>query len=282
MKRRTFLKNAIVAGVASNLLPVKNLFAADQGFPDLVIAKGHAPSVLLQLSLKAIGGLSQFEIKGKRVLIKPTIQWNTRPLEGKNTDPNLIYHLIRHCYDAGAWEVYILDHTIDDWRLCYMNSGIEKASKEAFGKIVPANEPHLYKNDKAGFLVHRLVHKCDLIINVPKLNDDPAAGLFGALKNLQGLTWENGNFDAVQKDNKLIALLKDIKPVLTVMDAFGTKTSEKEEGTLICGRNSLAVDVTACKLFDKDPSSVSYLKLATEMGEGELNSANLIIQKIYT
>lgn len=284
MKRRTFVKNTLVAGIASTLFLPHSLFAAEPEFPDLVIANGKKQEELLKLSLKAIGGLEQFNLRGKRVLIKPTIQWNSTPEEARDSNPKLIYHLIRQCYDAHAWEVYVLDHTTDDWRLCYMNSGIEKASKEAFGKIMPANERHLYQKGKNGFLFHEMVHKCDLVINVPKLNYDYGTLSSGAMKNLQGLTWGNGNFEPSLNDQKIAALLKTLKPALTVMDAsvVGTGLNQKQLDLLITGKDCVAIDVLSCQLLGIDPKTVGYLNIAEEMGEGKLTTYHLTIQKIYT
>lgn len=44
-----------------------------------------------------------------------------------------------------AAEVVVFDHTCDDWRKCYKNSGIEDAAKAAKAKVVPANEESYYR-----------------------------------------------------------------------------------------------------------------------------------------
>ncbi len=50
--------------------------------------------------------------------------------------PSLIGRIVEHCLAAGAKDVYVFDHTINEWRRCYKNSGIEKAAKDAGGTIV--------------------------------------------------------------------------------------------------------------------------------------------------
>lgn len=284
MKRRTFIKNTLVAGIASNLFFAQNVFATEPKYPDLVIAKGKKPEELVKLSIKAIGGLKQFGLTGKRILLKPTIQWNAKPSDARNTNPNLIYRLIRECYDANAWEVYLLDHTTDDWRLCYMNSGIEKASKEAFGKIMPANERYLYKESDNGFLLHKLVHKCDFIINVPKLNYEPESDFSGALTNLRGLAWENGKIETTEGNQKILDLVNIVKPALTVMDAtvVGSGKNRRQLDILITGKDCIAIDILACQQLGINPKTVEYLNLAATMGKCELTTNKLTIQKIYT
>lgn len=283
MKRRTFIKNTLLAGIASGILLPQQLMATETAYPDVVLAYGKKPGELLSLSLRAIGGLTQFNLTGKRILIKPTIKWDATPQEALNTNPELVYHLIRQCYNAKAWEVYVLDHTSNDWRLCYMNSGIEKASKEAFGKIIPANERRLFKKGNNGFLLHEMAHKCDLIINVPKLNVGIGDSLVGAMKNLEGLTWENGNFDASQSDQKLVDLAATIKPVLTVMDVLvvGNGQNRQQLDLLITGTNGVNVDIMASQIIGIDPNTIGYLRLAAQQGYGTLFTNELTIEKIY-
>ena len=286
MERRTFIKKTIQVALASNLLFSSKLFAGFSGNPDLVIANGKQPADLLKLSLNAIGGLEQFDIKGKRVIIKPTIQWDSAPEESRNTNPELIYSIIRQCYDAKAWEVYVFDHTTDDWRLSYQTSGIEKATKLAFGKIIPANDYRYYEkhNDTQDlFCFHQLVHKCDLIINVPKLRIETPNMLWGAVQNLQGLTWENGHFSPVTRDCDMLSILNYIQPVLNVAEVSIVNAGEKQqEVALLTGKNSITIDAFACQLAGIDPYSIGYLKCAAEMGIGSLKTDHLTIQKIFT
>lgn len=283
MKRRTFIKNTLLASVGATLLYPHRSFAGVGNLPDLVYAKGENYCHLLQLSLNALGGLNQLNLEGKRVLIKPTIQVNAFPEEAKNTSPELLYKLIRYCYDAKAWEVYVLDHTIDNWRLCYMNSGIEKASKEAFGKIMPANNRQLYKKDKNGLLLHQLVYECDCIINVPKINFTSSVNFTGALTNLHGLTWTEKTDSSEIYNRKTIALYKKLKPELTVMELTTQRSVQNQKGinAIICGRDGFAVDVFACQMLGVNPETVGYLKLAASLGEGELTTNQLVIEKIY-
>ena len=57
----------------------------------------------------------------------------------------LVKRIIEHCFKAGAKEVYVFDHTCDNWVNCYRNSGIEKAAKSAGAKVVPANSESYYQ-----------------------------------------------------------------------------------------------------------------------------------------
>ncbi len=114
--------------------------------------------------------------KGQKVLIKPNIGWDVIPELAANTNPLLVKRIIEHCFKAGAKEVYVFDHTCDNWVNCYSNSGIEKAAKSAGAKVVPGNSESYYheieipggiKLQKAK--VHQLLLETDVFINVPVL-----------------------------------------------------------------------------------------------------------------
>ena len=62
-----------------------------------------------------------------------------------NTNPLLVKRIIEHCFKAGAKEVYVFDHTCDNWVNYYKNSGIEKAAKSAGAKVVPGNSENYYQ-----------------------------------------------------------------------------------------------------------------------------------------
>ena len=72
--------------------------------------------------MEAMGGLQQFVKKGQKVVIKPNIGWDVGPDRAANTNPQLVAHIVKCCYVAGAKQVFVFDHTCDDWQGCYKNS----------------------------------------------------------------------------------------------------------------------------------------------------------------
>ena len=150
MKRRDFLKTSVGAGLAagaalsmggyeklwhSTLAPSKY---------DMVAVMGGNPDAMFDLGIQELGGMGTFVKKGQKVLIKPNIGWDAIPDLAANTNPLLVKRIIEHCFKAGAKEVYVFDHTCDNWVNCYKNSGIEKYAKAAGAKIVPANSESYY------------------------------------------------------------------------------------------------------------------------------------------
>ena len=151
MDRRTFFRKSFGASVvvgAALTGKYENLFAtaydsANVPF-DLVAVKGGEPDVMLQKGMEALGGIRTFVKKGQKVVIKPNIGWDVSPERAGNTNPKLIAEIVSQCRNAGASEVYVLDHTCDNWQRCYKNSGIESAVKEAGGKVAPAHTESYY------------------------------------------------------------------------------------------------------------------------------------------
>ncbi len=89
--------------------------------------------------------MKKFISSGDRVCVKPNIGWDKTPEMGATTNPKLVVEIIKQCFDAGAKEVIVFDHTCDDWIKCYASSGIEEAAKAAGAKVVPAHQESYYK-----------------------------------------------------------------------------------------------------------------------------------------
>jgi len=145
MRRREFFKTSVGAGVAAgaalSLGGYKRLWASEpvSAKYDMVAVMGGSPEAMFDLGIQELGGIGAFITKGQKVLIKPNIGWDVIPELAANTNPLLVKRIIEHCFKAGAKEVYVFDHTIDNWVNTYRNSGIEKAAKSAGAKVLPGN-----------------------------------------------------------------------------------------------------------------------------------------------
>ncbi len=153
MKRRSFFKAGLTAGAAvgSYVLmgkPARMFGAPTEAAPiDLVAVRGGEPDVMFDHGMEALGGIRSFVKKGQKVVVKPNIGWDVPPERAANTHPRLVMHIIRQCYEAGAKEVYVFDHTCDNWQRCYDTSGIEKAVRDAGGKMAPGHSESYYHPD---------------------------------------------------------------------------------------------------------------------------------------
>jgi len=304
MKRREFISKSIKAGFItgaalsvgsySNIIP-STLFPFTSDY-DLAAIKGGEPDIMFDEAIKALGGMSRFVRKGQTVVLKPNIGWDVVPERAGNTNPLLVNKIIKHCFEAGAKDVYVFDHTCDNWNKCYSNSGIERAVKDAKGKIVSgANESYYQdvtvkqgKNLKKT-KVHELILDSDVFINVPILKHHSSADLTIGMKNLMGNVWDRGYWHS----NNLHQCISDFtsfrKPDLTVVDAYyvmkrnGPRGVSKDDvltmKSQIISTDIVAADAAAAKLFGKDPAKIDYIRIADEMKLGTMNLDKLSIYR---
>ncbi len=275
---------------------------AVEGGPDLVAVMGGEPDAMLKKALEAMGGIGKFVKKGQTVLVKPNIGWDKTPELAANTNPLLVETLIKMCYDAGAKEVQVFDHTCQQWNACYKNSGIEEAVKKAGGKMLPGNDEAYYKEvalpqgvQLKSTKLHEALIGCDVWINVPVLKNHGGAKLSCAMKNLMGVVWDRRFFHR----NDLAQCIADVctldkKPVLNIVDAYrAMKTNGpqgKNEGdvvtlkTLIASPDMVAVDTAALKFFNQvvslPMSEVGYLEGAQSLKVGTTEIDKLNIKRI--
>ena len=133
MDRREFFKKLIaysfVYGSMFSFKNLKNLYAQaeEKKSPspcDLVAVKGGEPDQMFDAAIKALGGMEKFVKKGQTVVVKPNIGWDVPPEMAGNTNPVLVSQVVKHCFNAGAKEVYVFDNTCDNWQSTYSSSGI--------------------------------------------------------------------------------------------------------------------------------------------------------------
>jgi len=275
MKRAEFIQIAALTPMLSlNLLPglVKATCAksANRNLKAVVINNRELASGV-DLALENLGGIEQFVKKRSRVVIKPSMAYNQKPGTGFNSDPRLVEHLIRLCYKAGAREVSVFDHTVDEWTLCYKNSGIERVAKNAEARVLPANEFMYYKpvpdsiGIQSGSLhVHRAIFQADVIINAGISGTHHGRKAGGAIENFSRCTWERNIFFA--ENNQLPRLLAFKKPVLNLTEVWKSTPGEVENANkltrqqLIASTDLVIADLVLSGLMPSDYKEVIGLE----------------------
>jgi len=310
MERRDFLKAAALAGIAStvklsggmDIMAQKVSKTAKSADYDLVAVMGGEPVAMFRKAIAAMGGMGKFVKKGYKVTVKPNIGWDKTPELAGNTNPALVAEIVKECFQAGAKEVIVFDHSCDDWKKCYQNSGIEAAAKAAGAKVMPANEESYYRQialPKAKSLktakVHTAILDCDVWINVPILKNHGGAQMTISMKNHMGIVWDRGAFHR----NDLQQCIADIctlnKPaVLNVVDAYRVMKTNGPRGrsatdvvlakAMFVSTDIVAVDTAATKFFnqiEKMPlESVKHISKAAEMKVGTMDLDKLKVKKI--
>lgn len=306
MKRRDFLKNTTLAGLAAGaaltMAPYNKSFAREIASPnayDLVAVKGGEPDVMFSKAIEVLGGMNKFVQPNQTVVVKPNIGWDVAPERAANTHPLLVKTVVKQCFAAGAKKVYVFDNTCDDWQKCYENSGIQKAVAEAGGTMVPGNAEKYYKDvsiSKGKRLTKAKVHEqildSDVFINIPVLKSHMSARLTIAIKNLMGIVWDRRFWHR----NDLHQCIADFatyerRPDLNIVDAYHVMKENGPRGvsesdvvrykTLLVSTDMVAVDAAAAKVFGYEPDEIDYIRIAHEMGVGENDLEKLNIKRIY-
>ena len=311
MDRRKFLRAVALGGAALTTMKEADAMSIlSQRFEnanantkfDLVAVLGGEPETMFRKAISEMGGIGNFIKKGDKVCVKPNIGWD-QPVEmGANTNPKLVTEIIKQCFDAGASEVTVFDHTCDDWRKSYATSGIEEAAKAAGARVVPAHQESYYKSvslPKGKSLkttkIHQAIVDSDKWINVPVLKNHGGAQLTISMKNYMGIVWDRGFFHA----NDLQQCIADVctydkRPVLNVVDAYRLMKTSGPRGRslsdvvlskgLFISQDIIAVDTAAANFFNQAREmpleNVTHISKGEELGIGTMNLDTLKIGRL--
>lgn len=310
MKRRDFLKALALTGAAAIVKPGQAMDILTETVPtgtpgesaDLVAVMGGEPEAMFRKGIAELGGMGRFVKKGQKVAVKPNIGWDKTPEQAANTNPKLVAEIVRQCLAAGASSVVVFDHTCNEWRRCYENSGIEAAVKSAGGSVVTGEDEKLYRTvslPKAKRLktttIHQAILDSDVWINVPILKHHGGANLTISMKNLMGIVWDRRYFH----DNDLQQCIADVctldkKPVLNVVDAYRVLKTNGPQGrsendvvlskAQFLSTDIVAVDTAAAKFFNQiremPIDSVGHLANGEALQLGTTNIEKLNVKRI--
>ena len=304
MDRRHFLKNIIGGGVVVGSMAAFGRFsdllaATGQAGPayDLVAVRGGEPGAMFDRAMASLGGMQAFVPKGSRVLVKPNIGWDVTPDRAGNTNPQLVGRIVEHCLQAGAREVSVFDHTCDPWAQCYRNSGIERAVRDAGGKIVSGDSEGYYQKVSVPggkrlteAKVHGLLLEADVLINVPVLKHHSSTMLTVGMKNMMGVVWDRGYWHRNDLHQCIADFMTFRRPALTVVDAYQVMKQNGPRGlsagdvalmqSLIVSTDPVAADAAAAKLFGVEPGDIRHIQLAAGMNIGRMDLSTLSIDRI--
>jgi uncharacterized protein (DUF362 family) len=305
IERRDFLKNSMFAGLATGAGLAMGSFdnvwgnvASDFSNPfDMVAVKGGEAEAMFEKAIASLGGMKAFVKKNQTVVVKPNIGWDVVPEKAANTNPKLVAKIVEHCLQAGAKDVYVFDNTCDNWQKCYTNSGIEKAVKDAGGKIVSGKSESYYHQVQVPkgvklkeAKVHELIINSDVFINVPVLKCHGGATLTVSMKNLMGVVWDRGFWHKTDLHQCIADFATYRKPDLNIVDAYRVMKKNGPRGVSvedivtmkaqIISKDMVAADAAATKLYGLDPKNIGFITQAEKLGVGTSNLEKLNINRI--
>jgi len=296
--RRDFLKGASAGLVLSLAGRPASLEAKDE--PDLVVVSGD-PTTATRAALEAMGGISRFVQKGKRVVLKPNMSFSNPPEWGSTTHPLVVATVAQACIDAGAQRVVVLDNPLRPAELCLKRSGIQEACKSIKGVHVLALEDRKFFREikvPQGKVFDRVevfkeVLDSDVLINLPQAKTHSATGVSLGIKGLMGLIWDRFSFHSKYNINQALAdLATVIKPQLTILDATralvsggpGGPGDVQKPNLIVAGIDPVAVDsygVTVAPWYGQNfkGRQVEHLLAAHQRGLGKIDLDQLKIFK---
>lgn len=296
MNRREFIKVSALVGLSlTNSIGgfISDVEATEK--TELAVVQGESPSKITRAAIDAIGGIKRFISKGDVVVVKPNMAWDRTPEQAANTNPEVVATLVQMCLEAGAKKVKVFDRTVNDPRRCYVQSGIESAAKAAGAEVSHIDYRKFKDVDTKGaslkvWPIYTDILEADKIINVPIAKHHGLARLTMAMKNWMGVM--GGSRGAIhQKLDECIAELAIfIKPTLTVLDAVRILTANGPQGgnladvkkldTVVASTDQVAVDSYGATLFGMRGSDLGYVRIAHQMGRGNMDISRMNIKRL--
>ena len=265
--------------------------------PDIATVTGLDYADVVREAVKLLGGMDHFVRPGNKVVVKPNIGWDRSPEQAANTHPLVVKTLVELALEAGASEVKVFDHTCNEKRRCYKNSGIADAVKSLKQK----KARYEYIDDRkfvpvditdgislTRWDIYKDALTADCYINVPVAKHHGLSSLTLGLKNSMGVIGGRRGRLHQNLGQNLADLATVIRPQLTVIDATrmlmdngpqgGRISDVKKVDTVIASSDPVAADALATTLFGLAPEDIDSTVAAHRMGLGQmdLSKMNLI------
>ncbi len=305
LTRRQFMKAAAAITATPLVLdrfPFYGSMAHASGEADLVIAKNGTPAQLLQAAMAPLGGMGRFVKRGQRVVIKANIAWARTPEQACTNNPDLLYALVKMCYEAGAKRVAVWDHTCDNYQFAFARSGLKEAGQKAGADVLSGHGRNVYRKidiPKGKKLktaeVLTDVLDTDVFINFPIPKQHFATEVTLGMKNLMGIAWDMEVMHKIDLHQCIADISTVRKPDLTIVDAIRILTSNGPKGPgktedpveVIASTDMVAADAYAAAFFKHPktgkpfrPEEIKFIKLGYEGGLGEIDLSKVRVKRV--
>lgn len=251
----------------------------------IAIAHGSDRSRTLAEAIDKLGGMDRFIRPGDRVLLKVNAAFAAPPMLGATTHPDLVRHVCRLCFEAGAGHVTVTDNPINDPAGCFTLTGIDAAARAAGARVILPTENRFESyNLPGGSLIQHWpvltapLRGVDKVIGLAPVKDHHRSGASMTLKNWYGLLGGRRNIFHQQIHGIISELALLIRPTLVILDGTmsmmqngptgGSIDDLKATDTLIAGTDPVAVDAAGAELLDRTVDDLPHLRMAEKAGAG--------------
>lgn len=302
INRRRFTRRLVFAA-AGMMVPFSPVFvrfssATAQKPTELAMVSGPDYPALVREALRLIGGMEQFVRPGDSVVVKPNIAWDRPPELAATTHPQVVGTVVELVLAAGAKQVTIFDHTCNEPRRCYVNSGMTELVETLRDRRV-----RLEHMDRRKFVrtpipagrslqeweIYQDILTADCHINVPIAKHHGLSRLTLGLKNVMGVIGGNRGRLHHGLAQNLADLATVIRPTVTLVDATrilmdngpqgGRLEDVRRTDTVIASADPVAADAVATTLFGLRPEEIETTVAAARMGLGEMDMDRITVRE---
>jgi uncharacterized protein (DUF362 family) len=241
-------------------------------------------------------GVSEADIRGKRVLLKPNLVETSPGMVHINTHPLVVRGAVEAFLSLGAARVVVAEgpgHITDTLRVLD-ESKLGEVLWEDGIPFIDLNRESGYTVPNAGgysrlksLTLPVCLKEFDFIVSMAKLKTHHWAGVTLAMKNLFGLMpgsfygWPKNYLHWAGINECIIDITATVRPHFAIVDGIVGMEGDgpimgdpKYAGVLVMGRNLPAVDATCARIMGIDPHRVVALSRA-EGWLGPVREANI-------
>jgi uncharacterized protein (DUF362 family) len=240
-------------------------------------------------------GVTEQEINGKRILLKPNLVEPHRGVDHINTHPLVVRGAVEAFKSFGAAEVIVAEGPghYRDTHLVLEESKMIDVLWEDRIPFVDLNNDQWFSTPNLGgatklqsLILPATLKQVDWIVSMPKMKTHHWAGVTLSMKNLFGVMpgmfygWPKNVLHKAGIIESIIDINTTVKPHFAIVDGIVGMEGDgpimgtpKNAGVIVMGRNLPAVDATCCRIMGINPLKVGYLpKAANHLGPLELHS----------
>lgn len=275
--------------------------------PKVSIRAGGDP---LKMAMETLDEVVTADVRGKRILIKPNIGFQSTPAAGVVTHPEVVAGAVRWARNRHALEILVGDSCIYgvDAASAFEASGIQAAVEREGGKMIhlddfdpltlPVPDPLIIDKVK----VSSIYNEVDLVMSVPVIKAHMHTGATLSLKNLKGLLYrkEKGRMHHL-KQKKIVeyhrhmrtldSAIADITSVvmpqivlldaMVVMEGMGPLIGDARRiGAVLAGEDAVATDIVGLELIGFTKEDVPHIHLAAfKQGREDLSLSDINVDR---
>ena len=238
--------------------------------------------------------LSEEELSGKKVLVKPNMLTDRTPEQAVTTHPELLRQVIRNLRKCGA-NISVGDSPASAANLKFVweKTGLETVCKEESAELISFEQigTEILKKDGYEIAIAKPALEADLILNLPKVKSHSLTVLTAAVKNLYGVipgytkTQLHRNHSRINDFGVLVKTIHDcLPPVWSIADGVVGMEGQGpangrpiELGFVAASQNPFALDIAICKTLGIASEQVPYLaaKDGIALNQPEINGDNI-------